>query len=76
MVKEWTVEESKSIVKNCNIVEGEIYINKKNGNEYKFQGAEIHSETLEPMVAYIDYEQTRWTRPYHLFFEKFFKKEA
>jgi len=40
MVKEWTVEESKNIVKNCKIAEGEIYINKKNGNEYKFQGAD------------------------------------
>lgn len=74
--KKWTVEESKKVVRSCTEKLGEKFINKKNGNEYTFMYPEIHSETLEPMISYLDKDGDKWTRPYFLFYEKFYKKQA
>ena len=50
---------------------GDVYRNNKNGKEYFVAGIGRHSETLEPMVSYVDDSSEEWYRPYELFKEKF-----
>lgn len=63
--------ESMDIVNNCPLKKGDVFVNNKTEHVYRFHHMEIDSETLEPMVSYMDTKGNSWTRPYSLFCEKF-----
>lgn len=50
---------------------GNRYINRKTGNIYTHTGYTFHSENLDYMVKYTDYNDTEWSRPIGLFLLKF-----
>ena len=53
---------------------GDIVLHVKSGKEYKIVSFPRHSETLEPMVCYVDNDGNSWVRPGFMFFDGRFKK--
>lgn len=46
----------------------------KSNKHYKILSFPRHSETLEPMVCYVDKDGQSWVRPANMFFDGRFKK--